>query len=338
MKLSRRSLLAGIGAGTALAAALLIAGCGSTGAASPATSSTQHKDPKVQAKELATTYLDALVKADTATLMAADQDHAKSLQVLSADAYAKALKAKPVTATTVGEPKLDTSGLVEGKVPVSYTIAGQKVDAQLSVHDFDRDGELELTAGLGTSMFFPGAKADLGTSVNGSPIKAGEKAVYVLPGSYSLTFKNPHYALDHDVVVAGKKGEIGEKAEITLSPTGTAKFHEQVMKAVDACIAKKTFDAGCGIKPIAKSSNGFEAIEGTVERTLSETARAEVKKETPRVDQSDASKVTGSSVKIRTTMDCTKGGSRGRCELFLGGGTGVPSVDLTDPAAPVTWS
>ena len=49
--------------------------------------------------------------------------------------------------------------------------------------------------------------------------------------------------------------------------------------------------------------------------------------------------VEGTSVgSVTTTIECTKDGQKGRCEMWLGGGMGIPNVDMADPELPVTWS
>jgi hypothetical protein len=54
----------------------------------------------------------------------------------------------------------------------------------------------------------------------------------------------------------------------------------------------------------------------------------------------DPAAVEGSSAvgAVPTTLECTKDGQSGECEMISGGTISVPTVDMTDPELPVTWS
>ena len=110
--------------------------------------------------------------------------------------------------------------------------------------------------------------------------------------------------------------------------------------AVQACLEQTTLEAGCGMTPVPTTSDdGWTMVENTVERSISEDTQRTIDTMEATPSSDEPTYVEGTSVgSVTTTIECTKDGQKGRCEMWLGGGMGIPNVDMADPELPVTWS
>ena len=87
------------------------------------------------------------------------------------------------------------------------------------------------------------------------------------------------------------------------------------------------------------SDDGWTMVENTVERSISEDTQRTIDTMEATPSSDEPTYVEGTSVgSVTTTIECTKDGQKGRCEMWLGGGMGIPNVDMADPELPVTWS
>lgn len=296
--------------------------------------------PEEQATALVTEYFAALSAGDAATalelLPLVDE---MDTEVLPTEAYTAALELAPVADVVVGTPVLDDGGLIDGEVPVTFTVGGESFSDTYSVHDYDDDGILELT---GTSSNFD-VRDDvtgLGMTLNGAEVTDGQR-LHLVPGGYEIAYGAEHFAPSStDPVIVGAHLDSGEWPEPQLTEDGQAAFRAAVQKAVDACLAETTLQAGCGIGEVPKtSSDGWTMVEGTVKRSISEDTQRTIDTMEGTPARDEPTYVEGSSIgSVETTIECTKDGQEGICELWLGGGMGIPHVDMADPELPVTWS
>ena len=297
--------------------------------------------PEEQAKALATEYTDALVAGDAEQALALSTgEQIEDGQLLPVEAYAAALESAPVADVEIGAPVMDTGGLASGTVPLSFTVGGEPASMELSVHDFDDDGILELV-GVGVNTSVPPGAESLGMTLNGAEIGAAEY-LYLLPGGYELGLGAEHFAPEStDPLLVTDAGGLTDWPEATLTEEGLTAFRGAVQESVDACLAETSLAGGCGMGEVpAETSDGWASVDGTVERSISEETQRTIDTMEATGDYDEPTYVEGSGAvgTVSTTYECTKDGQTGICELVLGGGMSVPHVDMADPELPVTWS
>jgi len=294
-----------------------------------------------QATTLVTDYFDALSAGDAATaLELRPVDDPQGSTPLPIEAYDAALEAAPVAAVEVGTPVIDEDGLAEGEVPVTFTVGDRTVEDSFHVHDYDDDGELELTS-AGATETVPEDFDGLAATLNGVELTAGDPLV-LLPGAYELVFGAEHFQPSStDPLIVGEQTTSLEWPDTALSDEGLTAFRGAVQGAVDQCIAATSLEAGCGMSPLSgTSTDGWAAKDGTVSRTLTDEAQSAIDEMEAELVGGDPSAVEGSGSigTVPTTLECTKDGQSGECEMIAGGTITVPTVDMTDPELPVTWS
>ncbi|ATG54660.1 hypothetical protein CFK41_07690 [Brachybacterium ginsengisoli] len=302
-------------------------------------SETADLSPEEQATALVSDYFAALTEGDAAAaLEVAPLTEDQASEALPLEAYEKALELAPVADVEVGTPTVDGSGLAEATIPVSFTVGGEPVRDTFSMWDFDGDGILEMTwAGVNETVG-DGATA-LGTTLNGVELTDGQQ-VALLPGGYELAYGTENLAPSTaGPLIVGAWDSVPEWPAPEVTEKGLTAFRGAVRTAVDDCLEKTTPEAGCGIAPLATTtSDGWTMVEGTVKRSISEDSQhtIDTMEATPAVD--DPTSVEGSSIgTVETSFECTKDGQRDTCDLWFGGDTGIPRVDLADPDLPVTW-
>ena len=301
---------------------------------------TEDLPPEEQATALVTDYFDALAAGDAETaleLNPVNEDTGAS--ALPVEAYTAALEAAPVTGVEIGTPVIDDGGLAEGEVPVTFTVGEETVSDTYGVHDYDDDGVMELTGGHATTQV-PENLDGLGLTLNGAEMTVGEP-IALLPGGYEVALGAEHFApTSDDPLVVGELAATLEWPEATLTEDGLKAFRGAVDGAVQECLKQTTLEAGCGMSAVPKKSDdGWTMVEDTVKRSITEDTQRTIDTMEPTPSYDEPTYVEGTSVgSVKTTIECTKDGQKGRCELWLGGGMGTPNVDMADPELPVTWS
>lgn len=335
--------------GLALTASFALAGCaalpfipgGRGGQDGPdVTSPSPTASLEEQATQLVQEHMDDLAAGDVDAALEVMQESSGLRPIkLPTEVYSAALETAPVADIVVGTPVLDTGSLPSGDVPVTFTVGGQPATAELMVHDYDGDGTLELITGLSHDLRLPSGAEHLPLTINGIEVEASETGYFVLPGSYTLAVTSEDYAIPEGAEAVVRGHDADDWGDLELSESGAGRFRERIRTEVETCLQDTSVSStACGFSPLPESSaDGWVPTDGTVQRTLSETSRADLEAMEPDVDVSDPTKVSGRSVLVDTTFDCTKGGQRGRCEMLLGGSTGTPRVDFSDPNLPVTW-
>ncbi|WP_253705477.1 hypothetical protein [Brachybacterium sp. P6-10-X1] len=293
-----------------------------------------------QATSLVTDYMSALEGGEVATAlelmpMSSSQDATE----LSEEAYAAALEAAPVADITVHEPVLDGEDPMDGSVTVDYTVGGEATSAEFSVADYDQDETWELVPSIATATL-PATLNGLGVTLNGVELE-DEARIRLLPGAYQAALSSSYFTLSSEdpLLITSSVPEV-TWPEPMLNDDGLTAFRGAVQEAAELCLAQKTLEAGCGIGTLpSTSSDGWTMTDGTVERTMPEDTQRAIDTMEPTPSGDEPTYVQGDVVgSIDTTMECTKDGQTGICEMWLGGGMSIPNVDMADPELPVTWS
>lgn len=293
-----------------------------------------------QASALVTDYMSALQSGDAATALdLMPMQPSADATELSEDAYTAALEAAPVADVVVHEPVLEGDDPASGVVAVDYTVGGETASEEFSVDDYDRDGTWELDPSI-SSTAVPVTLNGLGVTVNGAEVE-DEARIRLLPGAYEVTFSRSYFvpSSEDPLLITTSTTEVSWP-EPTLNDDGVTAFRGAVQGAVEECLAQKTLEAGCGIGTLPSTSNdGWTMTDGTVERTMPEDTRRGLETMEARPSYDEPTYVEGEGIgTIDTTMECTKDGQKGTCEMWFGGGMSTPYVDMADPELPVTWS
>lgn len=297
--------------------------------------------PEEQATQLVTDYMAALEAGDSATAIELMPPlDVAGAEYLPVEVYDAALAAAPVGEVVIAAPVMEESGRA-GTVNVDYTVGDQAATAEFTVEDYDGDDVHTLTPNGGYN-YLPANFAGLGATLNGTEVAEGTD-FHLLPGAYEIAFGLETFAPSStDPMIILRPDDRVEWPEPALTEEGLTNFRGAVQTAVDACIAEKTLQVGCGMAAVpatGTSSDGWTAVEGTVTRTLAEESQRNIDtmEATPGYDEPTF--VRGESVgAVNTEFECTKDGQTGGCELIIGGGISVPSVDMADPDLPVIWS
>lgn len=289
-----------------------------------------------QARGVVTEYMDALAKGDVEAAFAVSKPRDDSgTEVLPTKAYERALEAAPISDVVVEDPVVDD---MSGQVNVTYAVGGDPGQLSFSVHDYDGDGEWEMIP-VGASTFVPDSLSGLDVTLNGAPAEQ-DQSYWLMPGAYEVAVDSPRFTLEgtKTLTVTDQTGP-AEWPEPEVTKTGVKDFRAAVREELDTCLSEADFDAGCAMDVTPQQTQqGWEPVDGTLERTLSGKAELELKRLEPEFGPGDeATAVSSENIgPIEVTYTCTKGGQRGRCELFTGLHV-TPTVDLTDPKAPVGW-
>lgn len=293
-----------------------------------------------QATALVTDYMSALEGGDAATaLELMPMQSSADATELSEDVYTAALEAAPVADVTVHAPVLEGEDPMDGVVAVDYTVGGETVGEEFSVEDYDQDGTWVLVPAV-SSVAVPASLNGLGVTLNGAEVQ-DEARIRLLPGAYEVALSSSYFApSSEDPLLITTSTPTVSWPEPTLNDDGLTAFRGAVQEAAEECLEQKTLEAGCGIGTLpSTSSDGWTMTDGTVERTMPEDTQRAIETMEASPSPDEPTYVEGESVgTIDTTMECTKDGQKGVCEMWLGGGMSIPNVDLADPELPVTWS
>jgi hypothetical protein len=299
--------------------------------------SAEPSTPEEQVTALAQDYMDSLEAGDPAPaleLIAHQERH--GAVVLDEEQYAKALEESPITDVVVGTP---TMSAMSGEVVVDYTVGDERTTSTISANDYDDDGTYELTVGLEHSQNVPASLTGLAPTLNGQEVEP-EEQVMLLPGTYEFAIDHELFDLDGATSFTDVSSESRvDWPDVELSDDGQKQFRKAVQSSVDSCVKEKTLKAGCGMGDLSDAStDGWTIKDDTVSRSIPESTQRTIEKMEATPGSDEPTYVTGSRVgTVDTKVECTKGGQKGTCELILGGGMGIPSVDLADDEHPVTW-
>lgn len=311
---------------------------GGSGGDGPIGGGDKPASPQEQATSLVTEYMDALVAGDSATALELSPIDMEGYAVLPAEAYDAALAAAPIADVVIDAPVIEESGYT-GTVAVTATVGGEPASFEFDVSDYDSDDVMEMQAPFWSARA-PSSLNGLGATINGAELPA-EESLMVLPGAYEIALGVENFApTSTDPLLFIDEESRPEWPEATLTDEGLKVFRGAVQAAVDECLAQKTLKAGCGIGEIPETtSDGWKVADGTVKRVLPEESQRTIDKMTATPSYDEPTYVEGQHIgSLDTTMECSKDGQKGTCEMWMGGGLGTPKVDMADPELPVTWS
>ncbi|MGO1592316.1 MAG: hypothetical protein ACTH1Z_10070 [Ancrocorticia sp.] len=326
--------IAGIVGVVAIIIALIAVAMRMTGGTSGADS-----NPEAASAEALTTYLTALSEGDAETARSfvwVERDHGQ----LNEEVLAKSRELAPISDIAVDESAIvvsEESGIVSATVPATFMLGETRVDRDFSLSVGSRQvsdpQEWSISNGLALVSF--GRVAGLSPSLNGVPMGETER---VFIGAYDVGFGSERVALegDSDVLLLHEKTETQVTAKLT--DEAVKEYREIVRADLTECLALTTLSTPCGMDVSGTFANGEKAVDGTVERTLTEKGDAALDSLEVELDPdkpAHASSRTFIDVSVET--DVTKGDGSWRVSVMTGAGVLLPTVDLTAENLSVTW-
>lgn len=224
------------------------------------------------------------------------------------------------------------------QVSVSYRLGGTQVDTTMEVVVAGDEGRVR---GAGT-IDLSGVTA-LNPRVNG--VSAASDHPVVFPGSYQVTIDNPYLetASSTQLITGADTAVTTVDLNLVATRAGIEMFRQEVSEAVQACLASKALDPGCGAALPTTLSGGETVVDGTVSRSLSATDQASLAELVPEPDPSRPTVLTVSSAKlgtlvleadVRTSTRTVRATLEGYGQGF---GFARATIDVTDPSLPIVW-
>lgn len=328
-KLSRGGLI-GIIAGAVVLVIIVVtaAGIGISSAISGA-----QGDPE----SIVTDYLTAVQDGDAKQALSYLDESISDKTLLTDDVLKASAKLGKISKIKLTSSKEDSSTT---KVTAKFSVGSTPVTQEFTVYKAYKGGYSILSGG--TVSLYPSTLDGVAVTVNGQEAKGDSWTVF--PGAYELALPkgvDASFSISgaDDLVAAGDGYDLLSDVKVELNEAGVQQFRDAVTEAVNACIASTTLAAGCGLDVPATLSDGTVIADGTLTRTLSADAQANLANLEPRETFSNPLQVYGDyigSVKTSSTS-CTQNGSTTGCDIWFGPSLGSPQVDFTSGTPVVRW-
>jgi hypothetical protein len=223
-----------------------------------------------------------------------------------------------------------------------------EVDASYKLGDRPINAKFEIDDSSGHYLVGDGyAEVDLSYTAKGLPltingVTASADKVYLFPGSYELATTAKYITLGSgaNFLVQQPNDYPDIQAKPALTPAGQKVFKQRVTAAINKCIASTKLKAGCGLDLASKTTNGYTVKDGTVHRSLTSDAKAQVRNLKAELDYESPTVAEASSfyASVDTSATLRKGKQTGRADLW-GSGTSfdTPQIDMSDRNLTVEW-
>lgn len=280
-------------------------------------------------------YLNALAAGDATKALTYLSQQPSDTSLMTNDVLKASLKSAPLTGITV--PKVTDKYAYE--VDASYKLGDRPVNAKFDIDD--SSGHYLIDQGY--------AELDLGDVSNGLPLtingtKVSADKVYLFPGSYHVATTARYISLgssaDFLVQQPDDYPDVEPKPELTSQ--GQKVFKQKVTAAIQACLKSTKRNPGCGLSLAGKTDDGYTVKDGTVHRTLTADARAQIKTMKATLDYENPTVAEDEDfiAETNTSAVLTKGNESHRADLIsFGGGDafGEPEIDMSDKKLVVRW-
>ncbi len=285
-------------------------------------------------------YLQALADGDSETALALLSTKPTDRELLTDEALAASNKLGAIDDIVVTLPKGTDLRSGDADVTADYTIGGKPVTGEFTVVDYKGDGSWEIQRGT-VDLYIGSRLEGLPTQING--IAIDNDSITVFPGTVALTVDNPNYTLSGTTTAIisdpSDYSSDGLDPKVGLSDAGLAAFRQGITDSVNTCLASKSLDPGCGLAIGDVLSDGTKVIDGTITRTLTASAQAEMASLEPDELYSDPLKVHGPYIGgVDVTADCESNGqSYTGCTFLFMPTLGSPLVDFSTDPVTVRW-
>ena len=265
-------------------------------------------------------YLQALANGNAVAALAYAAQPPPDDTLLTAEVFAQARRAAPVSNITVDPP----SGVNPGSVDATYQVGGDQVDETFTVTKVGAAWKIDKVAAEVDIALIRALKVPV--VVNGVRVKSD--TVYALPGAYKVTtgLKTLSWGSNDVVVVTGPSAPVDTyELNPKLTSGGKKALIAATKKNFNGCLkAKKLKPKGC---PFKQSDGGYDIEESTV--TWRRVGADPFKKAT--VSSYGTSATVVITFKVAMSASCRSGTSRCTGDY---GGTNVATYDLTKKLKP----
>lgn len=281
-------------------------------------------------------YLTALQNGDAKQALALLEDP-DDTAFLNDDVLKASNKlAKIGTVSTTSKP----FGAPFTKVKAKFSIGSERVTQEFVVKD-QGDGTYTIFQG-GTVSVSSYNLSDAPVTLNGQDVSdAAGDSWTLFPGTYSFAVSLDSFSVTggDSIILAGDESGSLDDVKVALNDTGVQQFRDAVTDAVNTCIASTTLAAGCGLDLPGTLSDGTVVQDGTLTRSLSADAQANLSNLEPQETFGDPLNVPGEYIGLVTvtSTSCTQGGAAGACTIEFGPTLGSPQVDFTSGTPVVRW-
>jgi len=205
-------------------------------------------------------------------------------------------------------------------------------DFMLINSSFDGDPEYEIV--LGGSTYFGGSSTSQ-MLVNGVRVNDSGSA---LIGMYEVTAPSENFEIAGQSVfpITSSTYSLPLDTELVLSDAGLETYTTLVREAVEECLASDTLEAGCNLTASDDVSGGT-VTDGTLVRTLSDTAADTLNALEPRIDWGTTIADSGYIGPVDVTASCVLDGAESECELWTAPYLAGARVDLAAEDPVVEW-
>lgn len=297
------------------------------------------RGPEFNAAETTENYLTALADGDAEAALAMSEGGPSDTTLLTDEVLAQAQEIAPITDIDVEDGE-DDNGTGIATISASYMVGDQQVNQDFFLNLDEEANEWKISEAIVNDIFLSEGLLDIGVTVNGVAVESD--SVPAFPGGYLVETPNTTYALvGETTLVLAQPFESGSASdiEIELSEDGLAGWRQLVTDAVNACLAEKTLEAGCGLSIPALFGDGTAFTDGTLTRTLSAEGQAELAALEPYYPLFDPLQVSAGYIGlVDVTGDCTKNGQSGTCEITFGQPSlSSPLVDYATDPPTLRW-
>ena len=281
---------------------------------------------------------DAIVAGDAATALSylrADGNQ----EMLTDEVLAASAEIAPITDVVVTPPAEISVYTSFAEVEVSYRLGETDVQQTYQVTDTDADGSWVVDGVLASYYLYDlDASTGLTLLLNGAAVTNEEFLLF--PGAYEFTTTTTYFTLGDSTAFEVTDPYVVESPtlEPALTKDGIIAFRQAVSDAVDACVASKKLETGCGLSLEKELSDGTVLKDGTIERSLTSDAKQTIKTMKPTLSYDNWVLAQGEYIGgVDVVAEGTYEGEQVKGDIIFPPSLGTPSVDMTDPELTVMW-
>ncbi|MFV0407081.1 MAG: hypothetical protein ACK5LN_09705 [Propioniciclava sp.] len=323
--------------GIVMLAASALSNSSPTGTGTSASPASQPPRSYDTAEAAVEAFLNAVAQGDSVTAIALLTRAPGDRSLLTDEMLAASAAVAPITDVTVTPDPAAPEHMAE--VPVSYKVGEQLV--QTKVQARQSTGGSWVVYGTST-MRAPYGSDGLAITVNGIGV-ANPDQMEVFPGSYEIATTTRYYTFKgttQTITTTDFSSDGFRETEITLNDEGLKVFREAIVKDVDACLASKKIDPGCGLGLESNPDRELQPIEDTFKRELSAEAKTALKNLKPELDFENPFSVSAGRIgSLKVTAKCEDTAAAKKvtpCEQN-GARLGRPVVDFSTDPVTVRW-
>ena len=288
-------------------------------------------------------YLEALAAGDAEQALTYLDPESADLEgpLLTADVLGASLEQAPISDISVAAAEEYEEVASRYDVTVSYLLGEESVSETWYVSPSEDGSSFLLEDGTAT-VSADGLEGMTHVEIAGVPVEDTEEFT-VFPGVYTAALPGDRLVLEGSTTVTvASPGASADFEDTTVATTAEGQEYARglVQAAVEDCVASTNLEAGCGLDQPETLSDGTVLTEGSLERTLSDSATKALEEMTFELGPGGPTVVYGEDVgAVEVLAEGTRDGQTGGGEI-TGGGTsiGTPTMDLGEEEPTVSFT